>query len=168
MKQNNNGKYKLTEDQLSKFHMEDLGLNIPKDYFASSKNEILEKTILKEKAILRLFLETNPFLKIAASVVLIFGVFIYIQFNFLRLATKENTVVELDKKSKPIALVSRDSNLTNTVKNVKIFKTNNTIEHKEKKEEDVVQNETDILVKSLFVEESEVDQYIENSILEDI
>lgn len=161
-------KRQLTDEQMNKIHLEDLGFDIPKNYFELSKNEILEITIKREKGIFRLFSENNPFLKIAASVVLLLGAFIYIQFVKPQVITKENAVAQLYRVDKTTSLGALDSNQTNVVRAVEISNKNKSIKKKKKNEEDVVQNENDILVKSLFVEESEVNQYIENSILEDI
>ncbi|MEY4964125.1 MAG: hypothetical protein RLZZ323_1444 [Bacteroidota bacterium] len=168
MELDRNTKQQLTDEQMNKIHLEDLGFDIPKNYFALSKNEILENTIQREKRIFKLFSENNPFLKIAASIVLIIGSFIYIQFYNRQVTTEENTAVRLEKINETTSLAALDSNQTNVIKAVEKSNANKFIENKKKSAEDVVQNENDILVKSLFVEESEVDKYIENSILEDI
>lgn len=168
MELDRNTKQRLTDEQMNKIHLEDLGFDIPKDYFSLSKNEILENTIQREKGIFRLFSENNPFLKIAASIVVLLGAFIYIQFYNPQVATEENTAVRLDKTAETTSLAVLDSNQTNTSRAEEMSNANRSIENKKRNAEDVVQNENDILVKSLFVEEAEVDQYIENSILEDI
>ncbi len=168
MKLDRNSKHPLTDEQLNKIHLEDLGFDIPRDYFAMSKNEILENTIQREKGILRWLSENNSFLKIAASIVLILGAFIYIQLYNPAVATEENTAMRLDKTNETTSLAVLDSNQTNTSSKEEMSTTSKSIENKKNNAEDVVQNENDILVKSLFVEEAEVDQYIENSILEDI
>jgi hypothetical protein len=78
----------------------------------------------------------------------------------------ENEAIKYDKKQLEDQLDSMKSlcfNLESVISN-----TNKHIEHQKTNADNVVQNENDILVKSLFVEEAEVDKYIESSILEDI
>ncbi len=49
-KQNNNFMYRDTLDlDIEKKHKEDLGLELPKDYFIKSKNSIIDKTINNSK-----------------------------------------------------------------------------------------------------------------------
>lgn len=160
----------LKDEKLNKIHKEELGLSLPEGYFAQSKNEILSKTTDHTKFTIDWFLPKNSIWKVAASIILILGLVVYLQFSSgTGLGTEESAIV----KGVPLneinqSLVQSDSNLGNKEVESILSPSNNPIEHQKTNADHVVQNENDILVKSLFVEEDEVDQYLENSILEDI
>lgn len=163
--------HQLQDEKLNKIHKEELGLDFPEGYFAQSKNEILMKTTNDNTShTVNWFLHKKNILKIAASIALVVGIAVYFQFSSNTISgTNEASIVEKESSNEiNQSLVQSDSN--RDIENLEsiMSKTNKYIEHQKTKVDNVVQNENDILVKSLFVEEAEVDQYIENSILEDI
>lgn len=163
--------HQLQDEKLTKIHKEELGLDLPEGYFAQSKNEILMKTTNHTTShTVNWFLHKNNIFKIAASIVLVVGIAVYFQFSSNTISgTNEASIVEKDSSNEiNQSLVQSDSNQDNKNLESIMSNTNKYIEHQKTKVDNVVQNENDILVKSLFVEEAEVDQYIENSILEDI
>lgn len=164
--------HQLKDEKLTKIHKEELGLNVSEGYFAQSKNQILSKTFQAQNKsyIVDWFTDKNRIWKVAASLILFFGLLVYLQFTSNSISKTVESSISLVKSSNEInqSLVQSDSNQgTKRLKSI-ITNTNKYIDCQKNKEENVVQNENDILVKSLFVEEDEVDQYIENSILEDI
>lgn len=163
--------HQLQDEKLTKIHKEELGLDLPEGYFAQSKNEILMKTTNDTtRYTINWFLHKSNILKIAASIVLVVGIAVYFQFSPNTISgTNESSVVEIDSSNEiNQSIVQSDSNQDNKNLELIMSNTNKHIEHPKVKVDNVVQNENDILVKSLFVEEAEVDKYIESSILEDI
>ena len=168
---NNKMKISQLQDQkLTQIHKEELGLNLPEDYFNQSKNEILSKTSQDKSLTINWFLRKNSIWKVAASIVLILGLVVYVQFSANSISGTDASSIALVNNSDEInqSVVQSDSNQGNTNLESVISNTNKHIEHQKTNADNVVQNENDILVKSLFVEEAEVDKYIESSILEDI
>lgn len=162
--------HQLQDEKLIKIHKEALGLDLPEGYFAQSKNEILMKTATSNSFSINWFLHKNPILKIAASVILIMGIVMYFQYSSNTVSNTTDSSITAVGSSNEInqSLVQLDSNQnTNNLESI-IPHTNTQIENQKTDADNVVQNENDILVKSLFVEETEVDKYIESSILEDI
>ncbi|MEY4433160.1 MAG: hypothetical protein RLZZ44_1293 [Bacteroidota bacterium] len=163
--------HQFQNEILNKIHKEELGLTLPEDYFAQSKNEILSKISQNNNPhTINWFLRPNGLLKIAASIVLVLGIVSYFQYtsNTLSTTNEPSIVTVVPVKDINQSLAQADSNQT---KNNEVMMPNSIkqLEHDKKNmATDVVQNENDILVESLFVEEAEVDQYIENSILEEI
>ncbi len=163
--------HQLQNEKLTKIHKEDLGLDLPEGYFAQSKNEILMKTTNDSTSYtINGFLHKSNILKIAASVILILGIAMYFQFSSNAFSsTNESPIVAVDSSNEiNQSLVQLDSNQNRNNLESIVPNTNKQIEHQKTDVGNVVQNENDILVKSLFVEEAEVDKYIESSILEDI
>jgi hypothetical protein len=170
-RKNRMGMDHLQDEKLNKIHKEELGLDLPEGYFAQSKNEILMKTTNDTNShTVNWFLHKNNILKIAASIVLVVGISVYFQFSSTTISgTNESSVVEIDSSNEiNQSLVQSDSNQDNKNSELIMSNSNKQIEHQKTKVGNVVQNENDILVKSLFVEDAEVDKYIESSILEDI
>ena len=170
-RKNTMGMDHLQDEKLNKIHKEELGLDLPEGYFAQSKNEILMKTTNDTNShTINWFLNKNNILKIAASIVLVVGISVYFQFSSTTISgTNESSVVEIDSSNEiNQSLVQSDSNQDNKNSELIMSNSNKQIEHQKTKVGNVVQNENDILVKSLFVEDAEVDKYIESSILEDI
>ena len=163
--------HQFHDKELTKIHNEELGFDLPEGYFAQSKNEILMKTTNDTTShTVNWFLHKNNILKIAASIVLVVGIAVYFQFSSTTISgTNESSVVEIDSSNEiNQSLVQSDSNQDNKNSELIMSNSNKQIEHQKTKVGNVVQNENDILVKSLFVEDAEVDKYIESSILEDI
>lgn len=156
--------HQFQDETLNKIHKEELGLTLPEDYFTQSKNEILSKIPQNNNH------SINWFLKIAASILLVLGIVSYFQYksNALSRSNEPSIVTVIPANEANQSIPQLDSNqskkndvmMPNSIKQLENDKKN--------LDTDVVQNEDDILVKSLFVEEAEVDQYIENSILEEI
>jgi hypothetical protein len=162
--------HQFHDKELTKIHNEELGFDLPEGYFAQSKNEILMKTITNNSHATNWVLHKNSILKIAASIILVVGIASYFQFSSDTLSsTNESSNVALGSSNETNQfLVQSDSNQDDENLESIISNSNKQIEHQKIKVGNVVQNENDILVKSLFVEDAEVDKYIESSILEDI
>jgi hypothetical protein len=104
--------------------------------------------------------------KIAASIALLMGAAIYFQYSSKSISASESKLVEVTTSPKTEDETLAQSDTSSKYKNIdtkmKYGENVNVIP------KNVVQNENDILVKSLFVEDAEVDNYIDNYILEDI
>lgn len=147
----------LNDEKLNKIHTEDLGLKVPEDYFSKSKNEILRTVLNKKEPKLILFSRKRVMWAMAASIALIFGLTIFNQYSYSKMnqipIAVSDTIDQLKIENFP--LVISDTN-------------------KELKKDDnlnpynIILNENDFLIQSLFVEDTEIDQYIDNHILEDI
>lgn len=161
---------RFNDEKQSKIHREDLGLVVPEDYFAQSKNQILMKTVHDKSFTIDWFLNKKTIWKVAASMVIALGVFIYFQYssNTIQEASA-GSLVELKSSDKTNqSLVESDSNQYNRKVESITLNANKEIKQEKSERNSIVQKEDDVLVKSLFVEEAEVDQYLEKSILEDI
>tara|TARA_R110000868_G_scaffold124822_3_gene329752 strand:- start:11031 stop:11510 length:480 start_codon:yes stop_codon:yes gene_type:complete len=146
----------LNDKKLNKIHLEDLGLKLPEDYFSKSKNEILSKVLNKKEPQLILFSRKRIIWTVAASIALIFSLTIFNQYSNsetyrLPLAVSD-TIDQLKVESLPLVLSDSNKALKDDPLN----------------SNSIILKEHDILVKSLFVEDSEMDQYAENYMLEDI
>jgi hypothetical protein len=160
----------LDDEKLTKIHKEELGLDIPEGYFAQSKSDILKKTNTNTGFTLNRVLKKTTVYKMVASIVVILGIGMYFQFASTTIANTNVSPIVESGSSNEInqSLVQSDSNQDNKNSDTTISNPIKHIEHQKSKVDNVVQNENDILVKSLFVEEAEVDKYIESSILEEI
>lgn len=129
-----------TNENMRNQHENDLGYGIPKDYFSNSKKE-LEKIILSPKKGKVVFFNNRSVLWIAASVITIFVAL---------------TVF------KPSALPNINSFPEIVADSIESFKNNNLANDSDFYLED------DISIASLFINDSEIDEYVENFIIEDI
>jgi|GEM_PF-3005936 len=162
---------RFNDEKQSKIHREDLGLVVPEDYFAQSKNQILMKTVNDKSFTIDWFLNKKIIWKVAASMVIALGIGTYFQYspNTIQEATTSSLVEIKSSNKMNQSLVELDSNQAEEkLESIATPDLNKKNEPKTLNLHHVVQDENDILVKSLFVEEAEVDQYLEKSILEDI
>jgi hypothetical protein len=163
-KDNNAASNQMEDKKRNQIHLEELGLNIPEGYFAQSKNEILTKTSERKRSKIDVFFIKNTAWKVAASITLLMGATIYFQYSSKSISESELAEITTSPKIEDKTLVQSDtsSKYKNIDTKMKYGENVNVIP------KNVVQNENDILVKSLFVEDDEVDSYIDNYILEDI
>ena len=128
------------KENMKNQHKNDLGYGIPKDYFSNSKKE-LENMILTPKKRKVVFLNKRSVIWIAASVITIFVAL---------------TVF------KPSALPNINSFPEIVADSIESFK------NKSLTNDSDFYLEDDISIASLFVNDSEIDEYVENFILQDI
>ena len=127
---------KALEEKLQKMHFEDLGLGMPEDYFSKSKSEILAKVGIEDKSRVLPLYRNKIFWAAAAAIAVLFVLTLF----------KTSTVPQIEKIP---AIVS------------------DTIEQLNKglANEDFYQGENDILISSLFVEDTELDEFVDNYML---
>jgi len=127
---------KALEEKLQKMHIEDLGLGMPEDYFSKSKSEILAKVGIEDKSKVLPLYRNKIFWAAAAAIAVLFVLTLF----------KTNTVPQIEEIP---AIVS------------------DTIEQLNKglANEDFYQGENDILISSLFVEDTELDEFVDNYML---
>lgn len=159
--------HELNNENLKKKHSEELGLHVPEDYFAKSKSEILSKVLVKQESkIIPIYRKRSTWI-VAASIVLILGITVYKPFSVLNfndspivvvdsvVNTSTEKVVVTDspavypKDSQTDVVLTKESGSISTSSNVKSV-------------------ENDIVVESLFMEENEINESVNNYMLEDI
>jgi hypothetical protein len=127
------------EKKMDKIHTEELGLGMPEDYFVKSKIDILDKVFHERKSkVIPLF--RNKVMWFAAA-----GIALIVALSVFKPASM-STINEIP------------SIITDTVGQLRNLDLNNG--------EFFV--EDDILVASLFVDDSEIDDYLDNYIIEEI
>ncbi|PRZ23410.1 hypothetical protein [Flavobacterium granuli] len=146
----------LDDEKLTKIHKEDLGLKIPEDYFSQSKNEILNKLTKKKETRGFHFYRKRAVLTIAAAMALFFSLKIYKQYSYSKMNQIPMTVSDTIDRLEGGSSFSTLSD-TNSKEGEDNLNTNK-----------LMIKEGDILVKSLFIEDSEIDQFIINYMLEDL
>lgn len=127
------------EDEMLKKHEEDLGLSLPKDYFLKSKAEILEKVSNKKEFRFGIFTKERMLWSIAASVAVLLSLTVF----------KPNTLPVIDKIP---AIVS------DTVNGLK----NNWLA-----QENFMFDDKNILISSLFVEDNEIDDFVNDYVMDE-
>ena len=126
------------EKELDKKHSADLGLDLPEDYFAKSKNDILEKVAIDKSPKTIDLYKSKIFWFAAAGIALIIALSVF----------KPNFLPE------PNVTPSIVSDTVEQIQNYGIGNTNQEIE-------------SDFLVASLFVDENHIDRFIDNHIIEE-
>ena len=121
-------------------HKNDLGYGIPKDYFSNAKKE-LEESILTPKKGKIVFLNRSSVRWVAASAI---------------------TILVALTVFKPNALPDIQSIPAIVADSIETFK------NKSFNNDSNIYFEEDISIASLFVNDSEIDEYVENFILQDI
>jgi hypothetical protein len=148
--------HQLNDEKLTKIHKEDLGLKIPEDYFSQSKNEILKKVLNIKQPKLILFYNKRVMWAMAASMALFFGLKIYNHYSYSKMnqipMAVSNTIDQLETGNPSLVLSDTNPELKEDNLNAK----------------NIILKESDVLVKSLFVEDTEIDEYVVNYMLEDI
>lgn len=128
----------LKDNHIDKKHKEDLGFEIPEDYFLKSKNEILAKVSSKNESKIKTLFKSKIIWFAAASIALIFAFSVF------------NNQNKLDISKIP-TVVSDTVNSNNSLKveTAYIF-------------------EDDLLITSLFINDMNVESYIANSFIDEI
>ena len=127
------------EKKTDKIHAEELGMDIPEDYFAKSKIDILDK-VFKEKKSKVIPLFRNKVMWFAAA-----GIALILALSVFNPSTI-STVNEIP------------SVFTDTVDQIRNLDLNN----------GRFFSEDDMLVASLFVDDADIDNYVDNYIIEEI
>jgi len=123
-----------------KKHTTDLGLQLPEGYFSNSKEEIISKIASHKRAKLVIFSRKNVFWAAAASVILLFSVEFF----------------------KP-----REFESTNPVTNF-VSDTDDAFQNKSASNNTLSTSTEDVILTSLFVEDSTLNEYVDNYIKEAI
>ena len=148
--------HQLNDEKLTTIHKEDLGLKIPEDYFSQSKNEILRKVLNKKQSKLILLYRKRVIWTMAAAIALFFGLKIYNQYSYSKMnqipIVVSDTIYQLETGNSPLVLSDTNPGLKDDNLNTK----------------NIMLKENDVLVKSLFVKDAEIDEYVVNYMLEDI
>lgn len=126
------------DSEMHKTHSDELGFQIPKDYFSKSKIEILEKVSNRKKARVIIFSKERIVWFAAASIAIIFAITVF----------------------KPNALPSFN-NVPAIVSDTINYLQNNNLAQGEFKDDD-------ILITSLFVPDNEIDEFVDNYVLEEL
>jgi hypothetical protein len=159
--------HELNNQKLKKKHSEELGLNVPEDYFSNSKSEILKKVLIKkEPKLISIYRKRNIWLA-AASIALVFGLTVFKPFSSLNFNDSPIVVMDSVDDASIEKVVVADSPA--------IYQKNNQTDFVSTKElgnrvtsEHVKSVENDIVVESLFMEENEINESVNNYMLEDI
>jgi len=126
------------ERELDKLHADDLGLDLPEDYFAKSKNDILEKVAIDKSTKTIASYKSKTFWFAAAGIAVIISLSVF----------KPNFLPEPN---------STPSIVSDTVEQIQNYGIGNTDQ----------EMESDFLVVSLFVDENHIDKFIDNHIIEE-
>ncbi|MHB1147348.1 MAG: hypothetical protein ACYC01_07090 [Lutibacter sp.] len=126
------------DSEMHKMHTEELGLNIPENYFSTSKSDILEKVSNQKGTRFTIFSRERIVWFVAASIAIIIAITVF----------RPNAVPVMDEIP---AIVS------DTLDNLK----NNDLAQ-------VEPEENNILITSLFVSDNEIDEFVDNYVLEEL
>jgi hypothetical protein len=130
----------LLDQEMSKKHADELGLNVPEDYFSQSKNELLAKITAPKKKILVPFTRNKVIWLAAASLAFILVLNLY----------KSNVHSAIDE----IPTVVSDT--------IEQLKDNGLVN------DFLESEEKDILISSLFIEDTELDEFIADYVIESV
>ena len=137
---NFNSNENLEVKKLHKIHTEELGIDVPEGYFSISKNDILDKTVnQKPIGVVSIFRKKIVWM-VAASILLLVSISVFTPNNNLSL--------------KRIPEIVSDSVIK--LKNDKL------------NFENITSIENDILITSLFVDDDEVEELVDNYIIEEL
>ena len=159
----NNESPKNPEEQ----HKELLGMDVPKDYFKSSKAKIMEKISISEKQKSRVFY-LKPVVRyaIAASVVLLIAIGIALKFNA---NSNDNSNLQ---NIQNLANVSDEDILINSLlvsdENMDAFLDNYIVDGIMVQAEVEEQQFDNLFMNSVFVNDSLLDTYIDDRFVEEI
>lgn len=160
--------HELNNKKLEEIHLNELGLKIPDNYFSDSKKKIIGEILNEKTPKVIPFYRQKRIWYIAASMLLLFGLTFVNTFTPFESENKsivlEDTINKLNKEPKQDAVTIPDLQSKNKdlVNSNKLSNNSNTpaILLKEA--------ENDILIKSLFIEDHEVNEYVTNYMLEEI
>jgi hypothetical protein len=155
---------------ISKFHKEKLGMDIPEDYFAKSKAAILNKVIKTEEPKQTVFwLKPLIAYPIAASIILALTLTIWMHNE-----SKPNQIKITNTKDKQIfnsdfleddflvsSLMVPDAEMNHFLDS---YLLNNVVIEAEKSEQEL----ENIFMNSILIEDSLIDSYIDKSLIENI
>ena len=130
----------MLDKEIHKMHKKDLGYDIPKDYFAHSKVNLLEKVLNKKETKTAIFSRNRMVWFAAASIALIFAITVF----------KPNALPSMNEIP---AIVS------DTIETMK----NNGLAI-----ENSLQEEDNMLIASLFVDDAEIDEFVTDYVLEEL
>ncbi len=124
---------------ITKKHNTELGLKTPKNYFSASKNSILEQVSTKDSNKSTIFNKNRNLWLIAASISILISILFF--------KTKLNTKINQNQTV-----------IVDTIQKLK----------KEKIINNIVTKPDNILIASLFIDDNKVDDYIDNSLINEI
>lgn len=159
--------HELNNQNLKKKHSEELGLNVPEDYFSNSRSEILSKVLVKkESGIISIYRKRSTWIA-AASIALIFGLTVFKPFSVLNFNDSPIVVMDSVDNTSIKKVVVADSPAVypkgSQTDLVSTKESGNTV-----KSENIKSVENDIVVESLFMEDNEINESVNNYMLEDI
>ncbi len=126
------------DSKMHEMHSEELGFQVPEDYFSKSKMEILEKVSNQKGESFNIFSQKRIVWSAAATIVIIVALTVF----------KPNALPSIDNV--PVIVSDTIDHLQN----------NNLAQGKLK--------EDDILISSLFVPDSEIDEFVDDYVLEEL
>jgi len=124
--------------KMQEMHSEELGFQVPKDYFSKSKMEILEKVSNQKDKRFNIFSRKRIVWAAAASIAIIIAVTVF----------RPNAIPAMNE----IPVIVSDT--INHLKNDGLAQTE--------------PEENDILITSLFVSENEIDEFVDDYVLEEL
>jgi hypothetical protein len=130
----------INDRNLDELHKKNLGLSVPKNYFSTSKNELLEKIASKKKTKVIPFYQKKLVWFTAACIALLVALTVFnptITSNF----NKTTTIV---------------SDTLNNIENIDLI------------QDLFITDSQDIMVASLFMDDTEISNYIVNNIIEEL
>ncbi len=131
---------KLQDKNMQKLHVETLGLDIPKNYFSKSRQDILSKVSGKVEHKKSVFFLKKPLAWYAAASVMLLMTLTFI---------KSNNSLQMDD----IHTIVSD--------------TINSLDENKFENQIAEFTENDILITSLFIEENKIDEFIDNYVLDE-
>ena len=126
------------DSKMHEMHSEELGFQVPEDYFSKSKMEILEKVSNQKEQRFNIFSQKRIVWSVAATIAIIVALTVF----------KPDTLPSMDK----IPAIVSDT--------IDQLKTNGLAQDELK--------ENDILISSLFVADSEIDEFVDDYVLEEL
>ena len=135
-----NSKKNENNIDLDKKHKNDLGLSVPENYFSTSKNELLTKIVSEKKSKVIQLYQKKIIWFVAAGITLLITLTVFKPNVFPNINTNPLIVLDTIDKFQNLDLVFN------------IFTT----------------DKQDITVASLFMDDTEINNYITNNIIEEI
>ena len=128
------------DGELEKKHREELGLGLPEGYFSKSKINILEKVSIKKGVKLKYFTRQRLIWSVAATITLLVALTVF----------KPNVLPSINE----IPAIVSDT--INTIKSNSLVFDNS------------AQDEDTVFIASLFVEDSQIDEFVNNYVMEEL
>jgi len=124
--------------KMQEMHSEELGFQVPKDYFSKSKMEILEKVSNQKRIRFNIFSKERIIWSVAATIAIILALTVF----------KPNALPEMDE----IPAIVSDT--------IDQLKTNGLAQDEFE--------ENEILITSLFISDNEIDEFVDDYVLEEL